>query len=134
MSPVHTTAMPVTNDIAIQTLTPILRADNDARPVFLLGAGASFSSGIPMAAECVKRISKRVFADRHNLIPEKVKVSEWSWWLQAHDWFISGEDRLADNFPLVVQHLLTPKEYRKRVLMDLLQLPPGKGLGKGYRL
>lgn len=52
-------------------------------------------------------------------------------WLHGHDWFIKGEDRLAENFPLVVKHLLTPDVYRSRILRDLFQ--PSNGVGSGYK-
>ena len=48
---------------AVRTLTRIFRATGGARPVLLLGAGASFSSGVPAAAESVKRLAKRVYAE-----------------------------------------------------------------------
>src|ERR1700677_3866106 len=117
----------------IRLLASLFRATQPARPVMLLGAGASFSSGIPVAAECVKRIGRRVYAERvapGGLPPERVKVSEWQDWLQRHDWFISGDSRLAENFPFVVQHLLTPEEYKLEVLLDLMT--PKVPIGKGY--
>ncbi len=65
------------------------------------------------------------------MLPEQVKLSEWQTWLQGQPWFIKGEDRLAENFPLVVEHLLRPREYRMRTLLSLLQ--PGTEIGSGYR-
>ena len=124
----------MTHDESVHVLTSILRADCDARPVLLLGAGASFSSGVPLAAECVRRIGRRVFAERvkgRAIVPEQVKLSEWFPWLQHHSWFVPGEDRLADNFPLIVEHLLVPREYRKQVFLELLQ--PSSGIGPGYK-
>jgi hypothetical protein len=115
-------------------LASILRATNAVRPVFLLGAGASFSSGVPLAAEGVRRLAKRVFADKVKggaVIPEQVKLTEWQTWLQAHSWFLSGDDRLAENFPLVVQHLLEPREYRTRALLDLLEA--SNNVSPGYK-
>ncbi len=114
----------MSNSDSLSILASIFRPDqNDARPTILLGAGASFSSGIPMAGECVRRIAKRVYADRHNrerIAPERLKPSEWQSWLSSHDWFIDGAENLADNFPLAVQHLLTPQAYRRSVMMDLI--------------
>ena len=119
---------------SIKTLAHLLRPENDARPTFLLGAGASFSSGIPLAGESVKRIAKQVYAERElggRTLPEQIKPSEWLSWLHQQDWFISGDDRLAENFPLIIEHLLKPQAYRRRVLTDLISL---KGdLGEGYR-
>ncbi|MES1242758.1 MAG: SIR2 family protein [Acidobacteriota bacterium] len=119
---------------SVQAIASLLRATNEARPVFLLGAGASFSSGVPLAAESVRRIARRVFAEKikgGSVLPERVKPTEWQTWLQSHPWFIKGEDRLAENFPLVVQHLLDPREYRSRVLRDLLR--PTSEIGTGYK-
>lgn len=52
-------------------------------------------------------------------------------WLQNFPWFIQGDDRLAENFPPVVENLLTPAEFRKRVLLDLMR-PRGEP-SAGYR-
>jgi hypothetical protein len=120
--------------LSTQTLASLLRASNQARPVLLLGAGASFSSGVPLAAESVRRIARRVFAERAKggaILPEQVKLSEWQSWLQSQPWFIKGEDRLAENFPLTVEHLLEPREYRARILRDVFK--PAEEIGQGYR-
>jgi len=124
----------MTHTDSVQVVASLFRAANQVRPVLLLGAGASFSSGVPLAAESVRRVARRVFAEKikgGSVPPEHVKLTEWQTWLQSHPWFIKGEDRLAENFPLVVTHLLDPREYRTRVLLDLLQ--PSNGLGAGYR-
>lgn len=124
----------MSHNASIKTIASLLRPENDARPTFLLGAGASFSSGIPLAAESVKRLAKQVYAERElggRTLPEHIKPSEWLNWLHQQDWFISGDDHLADNFPLIIEHLLKPQAYRRRVLTDLISL---KGdLGEGYR-
>jgi len=67
----------------------------------------------------------------HSRPPERVKPSEWEPWLQTFDWFIPGTDRLAENFPLAVKHLLTPAEFRKRVILDLMR--PVNGISSGYQ-
>lgn len=119
---------------SIARLCSLLKPTNDARPTFLFGAGASFSSGIPLAAESVRRIARRVYADRMlqgKALPDQIKLSEWMDWLQKKPWFINGEDRLAENFPLIIEHELTPSEYRRLVLTDLTLL--GQDIGPGYR-
>lgn len=125
----------MSHETAVQRLTAILRAENESRPVFLLGAGASFSSQIPMAEECVKRLVRRVYAERElggRVLPHQVRQAEWQRWLASQPWFVPGPDRLAENFPLVVEHLLQPSEYRRRNLLDLMQIGPG-GVGGGYK-
>jgi hypothetical protein len=119
---------------SVRDVASLLRASNDARPVFLLGAGASFSSGVPLATESVRRLARRVFAEKvkgGSLLPEQVKLTEWQQWLQSQPWFIPGEERLAENFPLIVGHALEPREYRKRLLLEILR--PSSGIGPGYK-
>ena len=116
------------------TLASLFRASNEARPILLLGAGASVPSGVPVAAESVRRLARRVYADivqGGSVPPEQVRLTEWMPWLRSHNWFIKGDDRLAENFPLVVKNLLTPREYRARILRDLFR--PSNEIGSGYR-
>lgn len=124
----------MTHQDSVRILASLFRPSNEARPILLLGAGASFSSGVPLAAESVRRLARRVYAEKAKggaIPPEQVRLSEWTTWLHAHGWFIKGEDRLAENFPLVVKNLLTPREYRSRILRDLFQ--PSNGIGNGYK-
>jgi len=124
----------MTHRDSVRDLASLFRASNEPRPILLLGAGASFSSGVPLAAESVRRMARRVFAEKvkgGSIVPEQVKLSEWQPWLHAQPWFIKGDDRLAENFPLVVQHLLQPREYRARILRDLFK--PTNGIGSGYK-
>lgn len=123
----------MTHQESVLALAALLRAQNDVRPVLMLGAGASFSSGVPTASECVRRIAKRVYAEVNlggSIPPEQLRPTEWQSWLQNQPWFVKGDDRLAENFPLVVEHLLTPAEYRKKVILDLIQ--PDE-IGQGYK-
>jgi hypothetical protein len=120
---------------ATSILAPLFRQTDGPSPVFLLGAGASFRSGIPTAAEAVKKIARRVYSEQHlsgDRPPERVKPSEWEPWLQSMPWFIEGPERLAENFPLAVEKLLVPAEFRKRVLLDLMR--PSAGLSPGYKV
>ena len=74
-------------------LAAVLRADNPVRPVMLVGAGASFRSRVPLAAEAVKRIAKTAFI-RNELggraHTSQVKYSQWMTWLSSQNWFIRG--------------------------------------------
>ena len=122
------------NKEAVSALGPLLRSTDEPWPLILLGAGASFRSGVPTAADAVKQIARLVYSERelkNARPPERVKPSEWESWLQGFDWFIPGADRLAENFPAVVEHLLVPAEFRKRVLLDLMR--PVHGISSGYK-
>jgi hypothetical protein len=118
---------------AVSVLTTLLRGEDDRWPLFLLGAGASFRSGIPTAADAVKQIARIVYSERKLLgtrPPERVKPSEWESWLREHHWFIPDPDRIAENFPSVVEKLLVPAEFRKRVLLEIMN--PVNGISPGY--
>lgn len=126
---------PTGNDESIAVLASLLRPTDATCPLLLLGAGASFRSGVPTARDAVRYIARLVYSERvlrGSRPPERVKPSEWESWLQEFRWFISGADRLAENFPLVVEHLLTPAEFRKRVLLDLMR--PVNGISAGYKV
>jgi hypothetical protein len=123
------------NREAVSVLGPVLRSTDEPCPLILLGAGVSFRSGVPTASDAVKQIARLVYSE-HELKnarpPERVKPSEWESWLHEFDWFLPGTDRLAENFPLVVEHLLVPAEFRKRVLLDLMR--PVNGISAGYKI
>jgi hypothetical protein len=123
----------MSHEDSLRELMSILNPQNEARPTVLLGAGASFSSGVPLADESVKRIARRYYAERINgkVLPEQVKTSEWLAWLADQSWFIRDPARLSENFPIAVKHLLTPQAYRQKVLLDLIA-PDGE-IGAGYR-
>lgn len=124
----------MSHKFSVKTLSTILRAENEARPILLLGAGASFSSQVPMAEQCVKLLARRVYADRElggKVAPHQVRQTEWWRWLTSQPWFIPEPERLAENFPLVVEHLLRPHDYRRKQLLELMQMGAG-GVSKGY--
>ncbi len=119
---------------SVTRLCSLSKPDNDARPTFLFGACASLSFGIPLATESVRRLAKQAYADfvlGGKTHPDQIKLSEWTTWLQRQSWFVHGEEKLAENFPLVVEHLLKPEAYRRRSLLDLMTLH--QDVGDGYR-
>jgi len=117
----------------IRALAALFRAKHEIRPIVLLGAGASFRSGVPLAAEAVKRIAKEAYIRSElggKAHPGQVKMSQWLPWLTQQPWFVPGEDRLPENFPLAVQHLLRPDEFRREFLLE--QFQPINGVSAGY--
>lgn len=107
----------------VRELASILNPQNEARPTVLLGAGASFSSGVPLADESVKRIARRYYAERivgGKVLPEQVKTSEWMAWLGEQDWFVRDPAKLPENFPLAVKHLLTPQRIGRTMARNAL--------------
>lgn len=117
-----------------QELVYQFRAIRKSRPVLLLGAGASFRSGIPLAATATKEIAREAYARQVLGRDAKLanpKLTDWLPWLQKQPWFIAGEERLADNFPLAVEHLLRPDEFRREILTEMIK--PRYGINSGYR-
>jgi hypothetical protein len=117
---------------AVRKLAYLFREEHRRRPVLLLGAGASYRSGIPLAGEAVRRIARDAFA-RNELGTEpafaNVKVSDWEPYLQGQPWFIRDPVRFAENFPLAVEHLLRPRELRRTFFLEMAQarLPISSG-------
>lgn len=118
---------------AVALVATLLRGEDDRWPIFLLGAGASFRSGVPTATDAVKQIARIVYAERKlqgQRPPERVRPTEWEPWLQEQLWFNRAATSLAENFPATVEHLLVPAELRKRVLLDIMN--PRNGISSGY--
>jgi len=123
----------VIGDDAVALIATLLRGEDDRWPIFLLGAGASFRSGVPTATDAVKQIARIVYSERKLLgtrPPERVKPSEWEPWLREQTWFNEATESLAENFPATVEHLLVPAELRKRVLLEIMN--PSNGISSGY--
>jgi len=111
---------------SVNTLAALFRRNQEraTRPIWLLGAGASITSGIPDAAKFVEHIARHAYAI-HNLGDERafsrVQLSDWKPYLEDHSWFIKGNDHLAENFPLAVENLLKPPDFRRRILEKYIQ-------------
>jgi SIR2-like domain len=117
----------------IQALAYLFRASRNTRPVLLLGAGASFRSGIPMAGKATERIARRAYS-RHILgVDEEFgnpKPSDWLPFLQQQPWFVPDPKRFAENFPLAVENLLRPTEFRREFFTEMIN--PPNGINPGY--
>ncbi|MVM33423.1 hypothetical protein GO755_25525 [Spirosoma sp. HMF4905] len=112
------------------SLLPIVRHSDKPRPVLLLGAGASVKSGIPLAGECVSQIAKWAYAREKNINIHKYPLSRSDWWpwLQEKSWFQADKSE-PDLYPLLVKHLLIPREERTSFLLDMINpdVPPSQG-------
>lgn len=119
---------------AIKTLAYLFRTNSKARPVLLLGAGASFRSGIPLADDTVRKIAQAAYArDKFglNLAASHLMLSDWLPYLHSQPWFIPDLTRFAENFPLAVEHFLTPREFRREFFQDLIH--SSQGASEGYK-
>lgn len=87
---------------------------NGPEPIFLLGAGASYRSGIPLAGEMVEKIARWRYCQENNISIEdpRIRRSAWYPWLEKQNWFRKDLDS-ADNFPFAVENILIPSESRR---------------------
>ena len=99
-------------------------------PIFLLGAGASVKSGIPLADKMVEKIARHGYCKDNNRSPEDphIQHSDWQQWLKNQHWY--QEDLTPeDNYPSAVENILRPEASRKTFFSDILntQGQPSKG-------
>lgn len=99
-------------------------------PIFLLGAGASIKSGIPLAGEMVEKMARWGYCLESGLVPEdpRLRRSDWYPWLRNQDWYREDREQ-ADNYPSAVDNILQPRQTRKDFFLDLLdtQVQPSCG-------
>ena len=106
-------------------------------PIFLLGAGASVKSGIPLTSQIVEKIAKWGYridkwgpsrGEISFLEGPYVPRSDWLPWLKKHRWYRQDLD-LAANYPCVVDNILFPQETRKQFFLEIIrpQVPPSSG-------
>ena len=99
-------------------------------PIFLLGAGASVKSGIPLAHDMVEKIAKWRYCLDHGLDPEDLSLrrSDWYPWLKMQTWYREDGEQ-ADNYPDAVENILQPRQTRKDFFLEMLntQVEPSSG-------
>ena len=99
-------------------------------PIFLLGAGASVKSGIPLAHDMVEKIAKWGYCLDNGLNPEdpSLRRSDWYPWLKGQKWYREDGEQ-ADNYPDAVENILQPRQTRKDFFLEMLstQVEPSGG-------
>jgi hypothetical protein len=117
---------------AAQELAALFR-DADRPPVFLLGAGASYRAGVPMAADAVWWIVERHFSRcvRGGQLRSPRRSEVEMWLRKEHSGWFNFDPEIADNFPEAVDRLLVPAEFRREALHELVQ--PINGINEGYK-
>ena len=115
----------------VKILSGKLRHEHPNRPLFLLGAGASVTSGVPTAADLVWLIGRHAFAEREkgsiNAFPNVTQTDARNF-LKKQPWF--DPEKLAECFPLAVQHLLRPQSVRQHFF---LQHTRYQAISRGYQ-
>src|SRR5688572_12105411 len=88
--------------------------DGHPRPVFLLGAGASATSGVPLVRQLVDLIGRYAYCRtfRRDLDDPTLVRSDWYPWVSDHDWFDPDLD-LQELYARHIAELLVPRERRR---------------------
>ena len=75
-------------------------------PVWLLGAGASVTSGIPLAAEDVSKAVKWAYVRQNGKDPSDPRITKIDWypWPETRRWF-KNDMHLADLFLYAIEYL-----------------------------
>ena len=125
--------------MSIEHQLPPLMADaiaalltKEVKPVFFLGAGASFKSGIPLAGMLVDAIARFAYCKAHNRNPDDPTLmrSDWIRWLEQQSWFRTDMSS-ADLYPSAVEYLLRPQSSRKEFFQRILR--PDVPVSEGYK-
>lgn len=125
--------------MSVEPQLPPLMADaiaalltKEVKPVFFLGAGASFKSGIPLAGMLVDAIARFAYCKAHNRNPDDPTLmrSDWIRWLEQQSWFRTDMPS-ADLYPSAVEYLLRPQSSRKEFFQRILR--PDVPVSEGYK-
>jgi hypothetical protein len=122
---VATLQEPRTN--TVEQLYSILKQSPD--PIWMLGAGASRMSGVPLCDGLVALAAKWEYCKEtlRSFDDPRVKPSDFLGWLKEKPWYRSGS--LADNYQAVVRHLLQPRNNRRDFFLKALdtRVPASSG-------
>jgi restriction endonuclease Mrr len=110
----------------LQELVYYFQPEREVRPILLLGAGASFRSGVPVAGEMVRQIARFSYAIQEGHSPDHaVGIMEGD--IQRHlnrqPWYKDGQT--GEMFPYAVEHLLTPSSIRKAFFSTVMSRATG---------
>lgn len=102
------------------------------KPIFLLGAGASVTSGIPLAGDIVSKASKWAYARQNGKDPDDPRItrSDWFPWLRDTQAWFREDVSMGELFPHAVENLLQPQKARKQFWVKILN--PDMRVSIGY--
>ncbi len=108
--------------------------DGQPRPVFLLGAGASATSGVPLVGGLIDLIGKHAYCrefDRDPADPtlDRDELASWLWKFEWFDLDLEPQELYARH----IEHLLTPRERRRQFFQEHVVVNPDQA-SEGYRL
>lgn len=102
------------------------------RPVFLLGAGASATSGVPLVRQLVDLIGRFAYCLKHgrDLDDPTLVRSDWYPWVSSLPWF-DPEAELQEQYARHIHELLVPRERRRQFFQDHVVVSPDRA-SSGY--
>ena len=116
----------------IDDLRAVVR-DGRPRPVLLLGAGASATSGVPLVRQLVDLIGRYAYCRRYgrDMDDPTLMRSDWYPWVSAHEWFDTTLE-LQELYARHIKELLEPRERRRQFLQQHVLVSPDQA-SSGYR-
>jgi hypothetical protein len=102
---------------SIEEVSDLLLPKQPVRPIFLLGAGASFTSGVPLASEMVRQIARSTLAREKGRSPD-IMEGDVRRFLKRYAW--GNRDSLSEMFPHAVEEALTPSTVRRQFFDQML--------------
>jgi len=100
-----------------------------AKPIFLLGAGASKQSGIKLVVEIIEEAAKWAYCKQNGIPLEdpRLTMSDWKTWLRKFEWYTEDYSAL---YPVIIENLLNPRQARKDFFLKIIS--PGIPASRGY--
>jgi hypothetical protein len=106
--------------------------DGHPRPVLLLGAGASVTSGVPLVRGLVDLIGRHAYCRKFRRDPDDPALmrSDWYPWVSGQAWFDPNLE-LQELYARHILELLAPRERRRQFLQEHVLVSP-ENASSGY--
>ena len=116
---------------SVGEIISLFRDTDGRKPILLLGAGASYRSGIPTSKDAVLMIARASYARsigaewRNSQIPP----TDFIRYLNQQDWYSKFSDNPPEAFPTAVRELLNPTQFRRDFLKEMIKY---QKINEGY--
>ena len=103
------------------------------KPVLLLGAGASATSGVPLVVRLIDMMGKQGYCWNHgrDFTDDTVMRSDWLPWVQEQTWFDATLE-VAELYGRHIEELLQPRARRREFFQQHVLVDPRQA-SSGYR-
>ena len=103
------------------------------RPILLLGAGASVTSGVPLVKELIGMIAKQGYCWAHSkeFDDDSVVRSDWLPWVRSQSWHEEESD-VTNQYVSHIEGLLQPRARRREFFQTRVLVGPADA-SSGYR-